>query len=217
MNTQISLETLLGKISKAEKIYSEYYDLVRETREYYKDSRKNGAGKYNIFWSSIETLKPFLYFKQPQVYVERTNRTASLVENTACRILEKALTWDLTQFDFDSIIKYARNDFLISGCGIVWEQYRPEFTELQDPEDENKLLSVKTGETVISSYVNPEYFLADCDKVGIWENVNWIARKIFMDNKELVRRFGTEYESSVLDKKEVCVYEVWHKPDKKVY
>lgn len=217
MNIQMSPETLLAKLAKAEKIYSEYYDLVRETREYYKDSRKNGSGKYNIFWSSIETLKPFLYFKQPQVYVERTNRTASSVENTACRILEKALAWDLSQFDFDSVIKYARNDFLISGCGIIWEQYRPELTELQDPENENKTLSVKTGETVVSNYVNPEYFLADCDKVGIWENVSWIARKVFMDNKELVRRFGAEYENSVSDKKEVCVYEVWHRPDKKVY
>lgn len=40
-------------------------------------------------------------------------------------MLENALKWDLEQFDFDSVIKYARNDFLISGTGIVWEQYKP--------------------------------------------------------------------------------------------
>ena len=28
---------------------------------------------------------------------------------------EKALAWDIKQFDFDSVIKYARNDFLLSG------------------------------------------------------------------------------------------------------
>ena len=207
------------KINKAEKEYMRYYDLIRETRAYYKDSKTSSAvsGRYNIFWSSIETLKPFLYFKQPHPYIERINKISSTVENLACQILEKALEWDLSQFDFDSIIKYARNDFLISGCGIVWEHYIPEFTEIKNPIQYGKTISIKNKEKVVSDYVNPEYFLADCDKVGIWEDVNWIARKIYMSRYDVIKNFGSEFDNGRNLEDDVCVYEFWYKPARKVY
>ena len=211
--------TLLEKLSNAEKEYARYHELVKETRAYYKDSRHSEYqnGRYNIFWSSIETLKPFLYFKQPQPYIERINKIANPAENMACKILEKALQWDLSQFDLDSIIKYARNDFLISGCGIVWERYLPEFKELLSQYTENKNFAVKIGEKVVSDYVNPEYFIADCERVGIWEDVKWIARKIYMSRNDVVLNFGSEFDDLHKPDEIICVYEVWYKPLKKVY
>lgn len=213
-------QKLLEKINTAEKEYARYYDLVKETRAYYKDNRYGSdifSGRYNIFWSSIETLKPFLYFKQPKPYIERISKTSNPVERTACRILEKALEWDLSQFDFDSIIKYARNDFLISGCGIVWEHYYPKFQEIQNPSDANNLLSVKTDEVVLSDYVSPEHFLADSEGMGIWEDVKWIARKIFMRAADVAKNFGSEFADNGNSEEIICVYEVWYKPLKKVY
>lgn len=209
---------LLEKITSAEKEYAAYHDLVRETRAYYKDNRSKelSAGRYNIFWSSIETLKPFLYFKQPQPYIERISKISDTVENMACRILEKALQWDLSQFDFDSVIKYARNDFLISGCGIIWERYRPVFKNLKNPDGSGDMLLLKTGEKVVSEYVNPEYFIADCDKVGIWEDVNWIARRIYMTRSDVAQNFGDEFEDIRRPDETVCIYEVWYKPLRKV-
>ena len=60
-------------------------------------------------------------------------------------MLEKALKWDLEQFDFDSVIKYARNDFLISGAGIIWEQYKPKIETTADPLDPEAEITVKAG------------------------------------------------------------------------
>ena len=215
---ELTPRAVLEKLSVSEKEYAHYYELVRETREYYKDSRSNrGEGRYNIFWSSIETLKPFLYFKQPQPYIERINKLPNSAENMACRILEKALQWDLSQFDFDSIIKYARNDFLISGSGIVWEQYQPEFKDIKMPETEGKSISIKKSEKVVSTYVNPEHFLADCDHVGIWEDVKWVARKIYMSRSDIVQNFGKEFRDIHHPDEIVCVYEFWYKPLRKVY
>lgn len=210
---------LLEKLNRAEKIYAPYYDLVQETRTYYKDQKggRNAIGRYNIFWSSIETLKPFLYFKQPQPYIDRLNKMPNSAENLACRILEKALEWDMAQFDFDSVIKYARNDFLISGCGIIWEHYMPEFRELQNKDDKGTVFSVKTAEKVISEYVNPEHFLADTEGIGIWEDIKWVARKIFMSRADVAQNFGDQYKTTINPEEIVCVYEVWYKPYKKVY
>ena len=63
----------LEKITKSEKAYSDYHKLFEDIRKYYRnDLRKD---KQNIFWSSVETLKPFLYFKQPKPYVDRKEKS----------------------------------------------------------------------------------------------------------------------------------------------
>ena len=101
-----------------------------------------------------------MYFKQPHPYIERSNRSAGRVEKLACEILSKALEWDLSQFDFDSVVKYARNDFLISGCGVIWERYAPEFTNFKSAETEDAEIELKSGEKVLSEYIDPAYFIA---------------------------------------------------------
>ncbi|MBQ7284869.1 MAG: hypothetical protein IJW72_01265 [Alphaproteobacteria bacterium] len=226
MNNAKLVEEWIKKISAAEKQYDKYYTLVRDTREFYKDNAGSTKteGRYNIFWSSVETLKPFLYFKQPKPYIERANPSVGEAQKLACRILSRALLWNLQQFDFDSVIKYARNDFLISGCGILWEHYEPQFAEFPDVCNPSVSIELKTGEKVVSQYVNPEHFIADCDKVGIWEDVNWVARKIYMSKQEAIDTFGASRCVELVNEgekdyyhKEICIYEIWDKVSQKVY
>lgn len=206
------------KIEKAEKDYEPYYDLIKEIREYYRNEKNKN--KDNIFWSSIETLKPFLYFKQPRPYVERKEKTANTIASIACQIMEKALAWSLEQFDFDSAIKYARNDFLLVGAGILEEKYQAEF-ETVLVEDEPT--EVKSSEKVITSYVNPEDFLIDREKVGVWEDVTWVARKIWMKKAEVIAVFGEEVKRLIVapgekeyETKDTLVYKVWDKENKRI-
>lgn len=216
------------RISRAEKKYDDYYKLVKETRESYKAKQKlelsglRTKGAFNIFWSGIETQKPFLYFKQPKPYIDRVNKISNPAESLACKILEKALEWDLGQFDFDAAAKYARNDYLISGCGILWEQYKPEFKEIIGAD--GQAAEVKTGEKVVSEYVDPCNFIADPDHVGVWEDVVWIARKQQMSKVQAVETFGDEArfilaedEGSDYKPKSICVYEIWDKESKRVF
>lgn len=202
----------LTKIKASEKTYSEYYDLIGEIRKYYRNERLKN--KQNIFWSSIETLKPFLYFKQPQPFIIRSNKKADKVECVACRILEKALAWDIKQFDFDSVIKYARNDFLLSGMGILWEQYQSSFKFYGE-------VMLKDKEQVTTQYVNPVSFLTDVEKVDVWEDVEWIARKCFMDVNEIYCNFDEKladyfWQHNFTDKS-ISVYEIWDKKTHKIY
>ena len=62
----------LDRITSAEKKWNTYHDLIKEIRDYYKNEKKKN--KQNIFWSSVETLKPFIYFKPPVPYVERKSK-----------------------------------------------------------------------------------------------------------------------------------------------
>lgn len=211
------------RITKAENAYKPYHDLIKEIREYYKGEKKNR--KDNIFWSSIETLKPFLYFKTPEPYVERKERTNNPVEAVACKILEKALKWDLEQFDFDSVIKYMRNDYLLSGLGLVYEKYCPTFKKVSTgimTSDimEVQEITIKDSEVVETQYIDPEKLIADSEKVGIWEDCTWVARKIDMTKREVMEQFDKKdadfdgEEDS--DEKNTVVYEIWDKNTRRI-
>lgn len=223
----------LNRIDAAEKTYKDYHDLIDDTRKAYKNDKNSTQ---NIFWSSIETLKPFLYFKQPKPYIERREKTTDIIQNQACTILEKALEWDLARFDFDSVIKYARNDFLISGSGILIEKYRPTIEKIKVQNIEEKggevgIVSVeqeiKTDEFVETVYIDPKNFIADSQKVGVWEECTWIARKIEMTKREVLKQFGEEFKDEIKDyssandeeelKKNTAVYEIWYKKSKTTY
>lgn len=207
-----SLELWQRKISRAEKKYADYYDLVRDIREYYRN--ETGKNKQNIFWSSVETLKPFLYFKQPKPYIVRADRSSDETQNVACQILERALTWNMKQFDFDSVVKYARNDFLLSGFGLLWEQYCLDFKFIGD-------ICLKDKEYVVTEYVNPDCFIADTEKVNVWEDVEWIARKTFMSEKQVSEIFAQhsahQFAPAPAEDKVISVYEIWDKPSRKIY
>lgn len=209
----------LKKIKTAENKYQPYHDLIKQIREYYKnDKNKNKA---NIFWASIETLKPFIYFKQPKPFVERKEKTVNPVAGLACKILEKALAWDLAQFDFDGIIKYVRNDFLLSGCGLAYEKYVPSFKVVQMPDGFAEIIDKEVVETI---YIDPVDFIADSDKVGIWEDCTWWARKIYMTRQDVIDQFGKEFEKDFIavdeekDRlKTTEVYEVYDKNTRKIW
>ena len=202
----------LQKIAKAENAYRDYHKLLKDIRRYYRNEIR--SDKQNIFWSSIETLKPFLYFKQPRPYVERKDKTADKVANLACRIMEKSLLWDLEQFDFDSVVKYARNDFLLGGEGLAVERYRPVFGQIEDMSGNR--FEVKIDETVVTEYIDPVYFIADSDKVGIWEDCTWFAVRQYMTFAEVEANFGSETAALLSfddngKSKSVEVYEIWDK------
>ena len=237
-NTALSLEeeTRLAtfwqdKIKSAQKVYAPYYETVQKARSFYKsgtDTSGQGLGALstdfggNIFWSGIETQKPFLYFKQPYPCVERAEKNTSGAEEVACKILERALVWDLRQFDFDSVAKYARNDYLISGCGFIWETYEADFETVLLPDFETEV-TLKKDEKVISKYVDPCNILMDTNHIGIFEEVTWIARLYYMSADEMQKNFkerGDEIaaiSSDSTDEKIHQVYEIWDKQTRHVY
>lgn len=200
------------KISEAEKKYADYHDLIEEIRSYYRNDRRRN--KQNVFWATVETLKPFLYFKQPTPFIVRSRHSADEIESLAATILERALYWNMKQFDFDSVVKYARNDFLLSGMGILWEQYRPSFYYVGKE-------MLKHSEQVDTVYVNPTMFLADTKNVDVWEDVEWIARKLYLSAADIAEHFDNNAADYLLDRfgesAKISVYEIWDKPSKSIY
>jgi hypothetical protein len=226
------VEKWLNKIETAEKHWQDYHDLVEKIRKYYKNENKRN--KNNIFWSSIETLKPFIYFKTPTPYIERKDKAYDPVQSLACKIIEKAITWDIEQFDFDGVLKYVRNDYLLSGLGLAYEKYVPTFKKMkQEIEEVDEFGNIKISyidaeildsEKVETIYIDPVDFICDSQKVGIWEDCTWWARVIHMTRQEVIDQFGKDYEVYLIEddsekdrKKSTKVYEIYDKNSKKIY
>lgn len=224
----------IDRISSAEKKWQVYHDLIKDIREYYKNEKKKN--KQNIFWSSIETLKPFIYFKPPVPYVERKSKTANPVEDVACKILEKALNQNMEAQDFDGVIKYARNDYLISGLGLTYEKYVPTFEKvmqavtievpmLGEQEVAQKEVEILTDAKVETSYIDPQKLIFDCNHVNVWEDCEWVAQIIEMTKGEVIEQFGKDIADKLIDKlnpleneldKATNVYRIWDKKDGKI-
>ena len=224
----------IDRISSAEKKWQVYHDLIKDIREYYKNEKKKN--KQNIFWSSIETLKPFIYFKPPVPYVERKSKVANPVEDVACKILEKALNQNLEAQDFDGVIKYARNDYLISGLGLTYEKYVPSFEKvmqavtvevpvLGEQEVAQKEVEILTDAKVETSYIDPQKLIFDCNHVNVWEDCEWVAQIIEMTKGEVIEQFGKDIADKLIDKlnpleneldKATNVYRIWDKKDGKI-
>lgn len=223
-----------NRLATAKKKWNEYHELVKEIRKYYINKSKNN--KQNIFWSSIETLKPFIYFKAPVPYVERKSKQNNPVEQAACEILEKALVWDLEQQDFDGVIKYARNDYLISGLGLTYEKFEPVIeqvqTQMQDVDpitgemiSIDTVAEVMTDAKVTTNYIDPHDIIIDTTNVKVWEDVEWVAQSIKMTKQEVIDQFGEKYAEKLLDgtielekdkESETTVYRIWDKKKKQV-
>lgn len=224
----------IDRISSAEKKWQIYHDLIKEIREYYKNEKKKN--KQNIFWSSIETLKPFIYFKPPVPYVERKSKVSNPVEDCACKILEKALIHNLESQDFDGVIKYARNDYLLSGLGLTYEKYVPTFKTVMQPvmvevptlgaqEVGQKPVDVLDSAKVETTYIDPSKLLLDCSHVAVWEDCEWVAQIIEMTKGEVIEQFGKDIADKLIDKlnpleneldKATNVYRIWDKKDGKI-
>ena len=224
----------LDRISTAEKKWESYHNLIKEIREYYKNEKHKN--KQNIFWSSIETLKPFIYFKPPVPYVERKSKVNNPVEDAACKILEKALTHNLEAQDFDGVIKYARNDYLLSGLGLTVEKYVPTFEKvmqavtvevpvLGEQEVAQEEVEILTDAKVETTYIDPQKLLCDCNHVSVWEDCQWVAQIIDMTKQEVIDQFGEQIAGKILEPgyseeeeldRPTKVYRIWSKADGKI-
>lgn len=222
----IEAKIWIDRISKAKKEWQQYHDLIKEIREYYRNKKANN--KQNIFWSSIETLKPFIYFKAPVPYVERKSKVSNPVEDAACAILEKALIQNLETQDFDGVIKYARNDYLLSGLGLTYEKYVPTFktVEVESFNENGDIVALQTdvleSAKVETTYLDPQKLIFDCSNVSVWEDCEWVAQEIEMTKKDVIDQFGEDVASKILDgttdldeelERPTSVYRIWDKKD----
>jgi hypothetical protein len=107
----------------------------------------------------------------------------------------------------------------------LYEKYKPTFvkTEQEIISEDGSVAYVEAelldSESIETKYIDPEKFIADSEKVGIWEDVTWVAQSIEMTNREVKEQFGEEVKDFIPEEDEdkaTVVYQIWDKESKSV-
>lgn len=242
-------------LDKGEKIVKRFRD---EGRGQQSTLASNEVRRFNILWSNIKTLFPAVYSRKPRAEVERRYKDKDPVGRTAAQILERSLQYEIDHYpDYDAAIRGCLLDRLLPGRGVAWirfeagdqitddvtpgEEEAPEGVEGVEVEDSGMSLLGLMGEQPTKTDPK-DYECTPCDYVywkdfrhspaRTWEEVTWVARRVYMDRNTCIKRFGDDVGGQVplshepigLDKdiavtddmKKAVIWEIWNKPTMKV-
>lgn len=153
----------------------------------YRDDRgeSNGSKRYNILWSNVQTLFPSMYGRTPQVQVERRHKDQDPVGRTASQILERAIQYEIDNYtDFDNAMRAAILDRLLPGRGVAWVRF------------ETKDVTTSDGQQVPQSFATVDTVYWEdfrCSPARTWEEVTWVARRVYMSKQDGMQRFGEKF------------------------
>ena len=235
-----------AEIQSAGKDFEKWEERSHKIVRRYRDDRDavdSRVRKFNILWSNVQVMKPALYGRMPKPEVSRRFKDADPVGRTASLMLERCLEYEVEQYaDFQRTMRCAVEDRLLPGRGVAWIRYEPHFvgddptqdiTQVTTPEhpgtvteDENNQLEYECAPT---DYVHWKDFLHEPART--WEEVSWVARRVYMDVEEGTKRFGDIFalvpmqsEDTKRDveaqkhakKKKGEIWEIWDKTKKEV-
>jgi hypothetical protein len=221
-----------SQIEDAQKAFEKWEERSKKVIKRYRDEREaieQRKRKFNILWSNVQVLKPALYGRMPKPEVSRRYRDADPVGRTAALMLERCLEFEVEQYsDFGSAMSNVVEDRLLPGRGAAWVRYEIGEESSSATEDVGSKLAYECAPT---DYVNWQDFRHSPART--WEEVWWVARRVWMTRDEGVKRFGVKFKRVPLgddkDKrsadsetpkealsKKAQVWEIWDKTDKSV-
>src|SRR6185312_6609156 len=211
-NSEIAQAAKVKGYERWEKRGKKIVDRYRDERNQGVDDANTNDGvvntsKFNIIWSNVQTLKPALFGKTPKPVVERRYLDRDEVGRTASVILERALLYELDNGSYYSAIGKAVLDRLLPGRGTTWIRYEPKFQPMPAKTQETKKSAVDdekkvnepqeevVDESTCVDYVQWTDFRHSPARV--WEEVWWVAKRVYMSRRELKARFGDKLGKAV--------------------
>lgn len=219
------------EIAKASKRFEKFHEQGKLVQERYRLHDRNGSprflDRYNILYSSTETIKPSLYTRTPQVEAVQRSKDRNTFKVTMGTLLMEAVTqYALEEMDFDTPVKSAIQDYLLPGMGQVWARYEPDIKQYTN--DNGESYEKVAGEGVTVDYVHWRDWL--CGAGRIWPEVPWVARRVYFNKKKATKRFGADIANKLSysytqssdsnDRKrteqggdQAQIWEIWNKED----
>jgi hypothetical protein len=201
----------------------------------YRDDRSEMANgkKYNILWSNVRTLVPAVYSKKPKAYCQRRNKDKDPVARCASTLLQRALQYEIDQYsDYDEALKHSVLDRMLGGRGVAWIRFQSDAGHEDELAESAEITtSTDSNELCPTDYVFWKDFRHSPART--WDEVTWVARRVYLSRDEGVERFGDDFkkvplshEPIGLDKmkkggvdiegmKKAVVWEIWDKSSKR--
>lgn len=119
----------LAELAIADKAEEDWRKEAAEICDLY-DAKESKANSFNILWSNTETLLPAVYNSTPQPDVRRRFRDPDPVGKVASTVLERSLSYQVDDYEFDAEIEDVTLDVLLPGRGVARIEYEPQFVTI---------------------------------------------------------------------------------------
>lgn len=123
----------LAEIERYRGNEKKWRDQAREVNKRYRDDRNgdDNSSKFNILWANTEVQKPAILARLPVPDVRRRYLTADPVARTAAMIIERALSYSISVYDFEDVLNRVNEDYLLPGRAQGYVCYEPLLLEKQ--------------------------------------------------------------------------------------
>lgn len=214
---------VLSALKKAERSLNAYQGLCDRIDDVYSRSEQIETEwidpDYDLFWASMEIMKPAVYAHPPQPVVSPQFKDRRKLPNITAELLERSVTSAFDRGGIDEAMICARDDLIFYNRGQLWITYET---------DEKG-----GGQRICIEHLDRKDFLHPPARK--WSEVPWVARRAWMTKTELRKRFrrvsGDAYKDAIIGpkpqyrdddgaadhSKKAGVWEVWHKADNRVY
>ena len=248
--SETSARNWLAQLQFSKKEDEQWCKRAKKVVKRYRDERRgwsDNTKRYSMLWANVQTTMPALYGKTPRAQVERRWKDQDPVGRTASIILERALQYEIDHYgDYDNAIRSAVNDLLLPGRGTVWVRFESKEVEIPEVVEEQQEMAAEAQglpeppdyeyECTPTDYVFWEDFR--CSPARTWDEVTWVARRVYMSRRDGLKRFGEMFEDVPLthepigldemknqggddfdgeSMKKAQVWEIWDKTTKCVY
>jgi hypothetical protein len=234
------------QIAKQEKAYSDFRAGGDRIIDRYRIEKANAQqaslqDRYNMLYSSTETMRPSLYAQTPKCEVKQRHRDrANPVVAAACGLIESTIGYAIEEVDFDEVLENAIEDYMLPGMGVVWVRYEPVMKDQTDSTG-NKVPKEGGEEGEYEQVVDNELLHLDYKSwkdvlfgpCRTWKELPWGAKREYMDKESVAKRFGQdianklEYSDQQANKgsgdrnpvvadKQTAVWEIWDQRTRKV-
>ena len=153
-------------------------DRYRLERSNMQGRNQGGSGSkptFNILWSNIQTMKPALFARIPEIIAERRHRDRDPVGRIASEVIQRAANEEIERNGFKDAMDQVVLDVLLVGRGVPWVRF-----EVDEMADEGM-----ANERIMLDYVHwddfahsPERNWADVERRG------WVARRTSLTRAE---------------------------------
>lgn len=178
--SQLTAQDVLDRILCGQKAFREYNDFCDQIDAVYSRSKylTNALAvtgftdrDYDLFWSSIEVLKPAIYSKTPQVIARPRYSDANATDKMAAELIERVVNSEFERNHIHEDLLLVRDDLALMNRGVLW-------ATLCDDGDE---------QSIVNEWIDREDFVHD--PVRAWRDNGMAARRCWMTMDEFKDRF----------------------------
>jgi hypothetical protein len=234
------------QISKQDKAYTDFRAGGERIIDRYRIEKANAQqaslqDRYNILYSSTETMRPSLYAQTPKCEVKKRHKDRSNpVVSAACAVIESTIGYAIEEVDFDEVLECAIEDYMLPGLGVAWVRYEPVMKDQTDSAG-NKIAKEGGEEGEYEQVVDNELLHLDYiawkdalfGPTTTWKLLPWGAKRVYMDKAAVKARFGQEIAAAldysdqdakrndgarnpVVADKQTAIWEIWDKRKRQV-